>query len=91
MTKQTKTQSTNPTTDTAETKPKTSKKQVMLDLLGRSGGVTITELEKATGWQQHSVRGALVNLKNKDKQPVESEKRDGTRYYLIKQAKEAKV
>jgi hypothetical protein len=43
----------------------------------------------ATGWQQHSVRGALVNLKNKDKQPVESEKRDGTRYYLIKQAEKA--
>lgn len=89
MTKQTKTQTANPATDAPETKPKTSKKQVMLDLLGRSGGVTITELEKATGWQQHSVRGALVNLKNKDKQPVESEKRDGTRYYLIKQAEKA--
>lgn len=68
----------------AEAAPKTSKKQVMIDLLKQPGGTTIAALERATGWQQHSVRGALVNLKNRDKQPVESEKRDGVRYYLVR-------
>jgi C-terminal processing protease CtpA/Prc len=67
----------------AETALKTSKKQVVLDLLKQPGGGTIAALEKATGWQQHSVRGALVNLKNRDKQPIESEKRDGVRYYFL--------
>ena len=31
----------------------------VLDLLKRSGGVTLKELMKATGWQAHSVRGFL--------------------------------
>ncbi len=67
------------------TEPKTNKKQAMLDLLRRPEGVTIAELEEATGWQQHSVRGALVNLKNKDKHPITNSKDDnGPRRYFIK-------
>ena len=47
------------------TKPQTcpmrpgSKLAVMLELLRRKQGVTIDQLVKATGWQKHSVRGAL--------------------------------
>lgn len=67
------------------TEPKTNKKQAMLDLLRRPEGVTIAELEKATGWQQHSVRGALVNLKNKDKHPITNSKdENGPRLYFLK-------
>lgn len=67
------------------TEPKTNKKQAMLDLLRRPEGVTIAELEEATGWQQHSVRGALVNLKNKDKHPITNSKdENGPRRYFIK-------
>lgn len=67
------------------TEPKTNKKQAMLDLLRRPEGVTISELETATGWQQHSVRGALVNLKNKDKHPITNSKdENGPRRYFIK-------
>ena len=36
---------------------KGSKAAKVLDLLKRSGGVTLKELVKATGWQPHSVRG----------------------------------
>jgi hypothetical protein len=38
----------------------------------------------ATGWQQHSVRGALANLKKKDNLQVESERRSDARYFFIK-------
>ena len=65
--------------------PKASKKQLMLDMLKRPEGVSIAELEKATGWQSHSVRGALVNLKNKDKHPITNSKdEDGPRRYFLK-------
>ena len=36
-----------------------SKTASILGLLRRSGGVTMQQLTKATGWQKHSVRGFL--------------------------------
>ena len=36
-----------------------SKKQTCLDLLSRPQGVSLADLQKATGWQRHSVRGFL--------------------------------
>jgi hypothetical protein len=36
-----------------------SKTAQVLDLVKRSGGATLNELMKATGWQAHSVRGFL--------------------------------
>ena len=43
---------------TAVKKPKT-KLQIVIELLGRDGGATITQIMKATGWQNHTVRGAI--------------------------------
>lgn len=36
-----------------------TKTQLCVDLLSRAGGVTLEEMQKATGWQPHSVRGFL--------------------------------
>jgi hypothetical protein len=36
-----------------------TKQQICLDLLNRREGTTVEELQAATGWQQHSVRGFL--------------------------------
>jgi hypothetical protein len=39
----------------------------VLDLLKRSGGATLKELMKSTGWQAHSVRGFLSGALGKKK------------------------
>ena len=52
----------------ARTKPairKQTKQQTCLDLLSRREGATIEELQAATGWQQHSVRGFLAGAVKK--------------------------
>jgi hypothetical protein len=42
-----------------------TKQQVCLDLLNRPKGATVGELQAATGWQQHSVRGFLAGAVRK--------------------------
>jgi hypothetical protein len=42
-----------------------SKQQVCLDLLNRPEGATVDELQAATRWQQHSVRGFLAGAVKK--------------------------
>ena len=63
-----------------------SKAAKVLDLLKRSGGVTLKELIKATGWQPHSVRGYLSgSVGKKMKLTVASTKdADGERRYSVK-------
>jgi Protein of unknown function (DUF3489) len=62
-----------------------SKQQTCLDLLGRREGATIEELEEATGWQKHSVRGFLAGaVRKKLGLTLISEKPDaGPRRYRI--------
>jgi Protein of unknown function (DUF3489) len=36
-----------------------TKLALLIDMLDRDGGTTIAEIVAATGWQQHSVRGAI--------------------------------
>ena len=45
---------------------KTTKTDAVLKLLGRQQGATVAQLQKATGWQPHSVRAALTGLRQKD-------------------------
>lgn len=54
-------------------------------LLKRPKGATIAELTKATGWQAHSVRGAISGtIKKKLNLAVLSEKAGDVRTYRIK-------
>jgi hypothetical protein len=63
-----------------------SKTAQVLDLLKRSGGATLKELMKATGWQAHSVRGFLSGaLGKKMRLRVTSTKAaDQERLYSVK-------
>ena len=60
-----------------------SKKAIVLDLIRRADGASITEIAGATGWQAHSVRGFISGaLGKKMGLTVESFKRpDGERAY----------
>ena len=42
-----------------------TKKQIAVALLGRSKGASIAEMQKAMGWQAHSVRGFLAGTARK--------------------------
>ena len=54
----------------------------LVALLRREGGATIAQMVEATGWQAHSVRGAIAgSLKKKHGLAVASEKTDGDRIY----------
>jgi hypothetical protein len=62
-----------------------TKRQACLDLLNRPEGATVEELQSATGWQQHSVRGFLAGaVKKKLGLTLLSEELDaGPRRYRI--------
>ena len=50
-------------------------------LLSRDGGASIAEMVEATGWQQHSVRGAMAGSLKKRGLAISSEKIEGVRRY----------
>jgi len=57
---------------------------ILVGLLRRPEGATIKDLAVATGWQDHSVRGAIAGaLKRKLGLQVLSEKTDQVRIYRI--------
>ncbi len=66
-----------------------TKQALLIDLLKRKKGATIAEIVAATGWQPHSVRGAISGtLKKRLGLMVTSEKPgDGPRRYRIVAAK----
>lgn len=44
---------------------KITKQRTVIELLSRPQGASVEELMSATGWQKHSVRGFISNLKKK--------------------------
>ena len=63
-----------------------SKLDTLEKLLKRRNGASIAEMTKATGWQQHSVRGAIAGALKKRGHTIASEKVSGTRRYRIEAA-----
>lgn len=62
------------------------KLEMMVALLRRPEGARIDELQTATGWQAHSVRGAMSGaLKKKQGLTIGSEKTEAGRVYRIVQ------
>ena len=61
-----------------------TKQEAVLTLLRQPSGATIDAMMKATGWQQHSVRGFLAGVVNKHlKLKLASAKVDGVRVYRV--------
>lgn len=55
-----------------------TKQSALIELLKRPEGASLAEMVEATGWQQHTVRGAMAgSLKKKLSLDIVSEKSDG--------------
>src|SRR5258707_10372975 len=68
-----------------------SKQSRVIALLQSPTGATIAAMMKATGWQQHSVRGFLAGVVRKRlKLKLGSKKEDGQRVYQIASADSGK-
>ena len=67
---------------TDKTTPKTPSKLAQLEaLLTRTKGASIAEMMEVTGWQQHSVRGAMAGALKKRGFVITSERIDDIRRY----------
>jgi hypothetical protein len=88
--------STKPSKRTGDAKPENvntgSKQSRVIAMLQSPAGATIASMMKATGWQQHSVRGFLAGVVRKRlKLKLGSKKVEGNRVYQITSGRACKV
>ena len=62
------------------------KRASVLALVRRKEGVSIADLQKATGWQPHSVRAALTGFRKQGVEITRSKNGDGVTIYTATQA-----
>jgi hypothetical protein len=75
---------TTPPKDRKEKAERNSKQARVVAMLRSPTGTTIAAVMKATGWQQHSVRGFFAGVvRNKLRLKLNSKKIDGNRIYRI--------
>ena len=65
----------------ASPSPAATKLDQLTALLARPDGANIAEMTAATGWQAHSVRGAMAGSLKRRGLSITSEKVDGVRRY----------
>ena len=65
---------------------KITKTDSVIRLLRRASGATIAQLQKATGWQPHSVRAALTGLRKKGNDVLRDKNAKGVSFYRITKA-----
>jgi DNA-binding MarR family transcriptional regulator len=70
-----------PTPDAAATRPAT-KQALVIGMLQRQQGASITELAEATGWLPHTTRAALTGLRKKG-HVIAAEKQEGVSRYRL--------
>lgn len=75
-----------PEPDMANKKPPVrpgTKQALLVDLLLRTEGASIPEIQQATGWQPHTARAAITGLKKKSFAVTSAPRGDGTRAYRL--------
>ena len=75
------------TTETPSQSPPTirvpGKQQMLRDLLARSAGASLAELQAASGWRAHSVRAALSCLRKRGLEVACGRTNEGVRRYRL--------
>ncbi len=67
----------------ADMSAKSTKASVILKLLRRPNGASIAQLQKATGWQPHSVRATLTGLRKKGHEVTRGKDAKGVTVYAV--------
>lgn len=63
--------------------PKATKQTLILDLLARPSGASLAELTAATAWLPHTVRAALVRLRQKGRTIERNRDAEGVSRYRL--------
>lgn len=64
-------------------KPSPKKPDIILKLLKRRNGARMQDLQKATGWQAHSIRAALTGLRKQGHALSREKGKDGVSRYSV--------